>query len=161
VREKKIQLIDNTDTTIDGNIADSNTSNDFDSTNNRSTKLSTDARAPFEVYPEFKEALLHYRTWHVCLMVALSMCQGVFISYVFKSFGEDQINDDAFITTVGTVGSIMNGASRSFWATIQDKLGYKRIYFPILIIQMCIGFSFYFVSKSKPLFLIWVSISYF
>lgn len=106
--------------------------------------------------PTFKEAIKHYRTWMVVLMVINSMCLGTFTSYVFKSYGEQNIPDDAFMTTVGAVGSVLNGLCRPFWASIQDKIGYRKVYFSILIIQTICGFTIKLICTSKPLYMIWI-----
>lgn len=114
-----------------------------------------------ECYPTFKEALKHHKTWHITLMALLSQCQGIFVSYVFKSFGELNIPDDAFITVVGTIAAVTNGLSRSFWANLQDRFGYKPIYMSLLAIQICVGFSLSSISQYRVLYMIWIATSYF
>jgi hypothetical protein len=55
---------------------------------------------------------------------------------VYKTFGEKEIDDDSFLTTVGSVGAVVNGLSRVFWSTLQDKIGFKKVYFLILTIEV-------------------------
>ena len=114
----------------------------------------------YKVLPSVKEALLHYKTWMIVIMALISMCQGLFTAYVFKSYGEIYIADDAFITTVGTFAAVSNGLARVYWSNLQDVFGYKCIYFTILVIQIFVGFTIQMVNKSKPLYFIWIFASF-
>ena len=88
------------------------------------------------------------------------MIQSLFWSYVFKNYGLQNIRDDAFITTVGTFGAVANGLSRSFWANLLDRYSLKYVYGPLLITQMIIGLTIDLIKESKPLYFIWIVISY-
>ena len=79
---------------------------------------------------------------------------------MYKSYGGLNISDDRFLTIVGTTASVLNSASRVFWANMQDKFGFKPMYTGLLIIQITIGFTIELISSSKPLYMIWVCLQY-
>ncbi len=45
-----------------------------------------------------------------------------FVAFYYKKYGMTQINDDRFLTVLGSVASIVNGLSRLFWGTMIDKV---------------------------------------
>jgi len=68
------------------------------------------------------------------LMILCSSGYGLFIASVFKSYAsidEDAEFSDTLLTTIGSVGILMNGICRMFWATLMDKFGFKPIYITI------------------------------
>lgn len=101
-----------------------------------------------------------YRTWLLAAFVGMSICQGTYISYIFKNYGLQSINDDGFLTTVGTIGAVSNGLSRSFWAYLLDKFPTKYIFGALFLIQISIGFTMELIKSEKILYLIWIAISY-
>mmetsp|Transcript_18595 Transcript_18595/g.16473 ORF Transcript_18595/g.16473 Transcript_18595/m.16473 type:complete len:310 (+) Transcript_18595:572-1501(+) len=114
-----------------------------------------------EIDVPFGQALRDYRIYIVTFAVCLSLVQGTFVSFVFKNYGLENIPNDAFITTVGTIGAIMNGISRSFWGILVDKFPYKYVFGSLLLIQIVLGFTIQLVVSNKILYLIWIALSYF
>jgi hypothetical protein len=58
---------------------------------------------------------------------------GIYIAAVYKTTAQDFLKDNV-LTLTGAFGSVCNGGGRIFWATLQDKYGFKRVYFVLLII---------------------------
>jgi len=58
------------------------------------------------------------------------------MALAFKVYGSEKIQDDHFLTAVGSFGSIANGCTRAVWALFFDKYGFKKVYFVLLIIQV-------------------------
>lgn len=59
----------------------------------------------------------------------------MYMASVFKSFGSVEGSiDDMTLTVAGSIGGACNGLSRVFWATLDDKFGFKKIYSIILVI---------------------------
>ena len=108
-----------------------------------------------------KEALKDKRTWIIFCVLFFSLIQGNMNSLLFKNYGLENIPDDAFITFVGTIGAVTNGLSRGFWGVLVDKYQYKYVYGVLFLIQAGIGFTISLISSSKPLYLIWIAISFF
>ena len=48
-----------------------------------------------------------------------------------------------------------------FWATIQDKTGFKLVYIIMCIVQAGLIFTLPLIHTYKWLYLIWISLSYF
>ena len=59
----------------------------------------------------------------------------------YKIYGFQKLEDDKFLTVVGSVGSAANGCSRLFWAYLLDKYGFRKVYFILMAIQVI--FSIY------------------
>ena len=113
-----------------------------------------------EHFISLKQALLIPQTWNLFLFVALSTIQGFYICQVFKSYGELHIADDAFITIVGTVSSLMGFAGRVTWPILQDLFGFKPLYMLILLAQITTGLTLSIVCSSKTFYFIWIAIQY-
>ena len=80
---------------------------------------------------------------------------------VFKIFGESKNIDDYTLTLAGSLGAIFNGASRIFWATLQDKIGFKKVYFIVCLIQALVSSTIFFIADAnKYLYVVWVCLSY-
>lgn len=83
---------------------------------------------------------------------------GMFVINTFKTYGLKHINDDGFLTVVGSVSSVFGGL-RFIWSFFVDHTGsFKKCYMVLLIVQIIFGSTFVFVSSNKPLFFIWVCI---
>jgi len=65
--------------------------------------------------------------------------------------------DDTFLTLVGSVSSIANGAARAIFGTIQDKTGFRAIYKIILGMELlfCTLITV-IVHTNKYLYMLWV-----
>jgi hypothetical protein len=104
----------------------------------------------------YSEAIRDIRTYLVGVVVGLSVIQGSYISLIFKNYGLENISSDQFITIVGTIGSVSNGLSRSFWGNLIDVFPYKIVFGTLIAIQIVIGFTMELVVTSKPLYMIWI-----
>ena len=56
----------------------------------------------------------------------------------YKIYGltKPALADDAYLTIVGSLASLGNGCSRTTWALIYDKLGFRKVFFTANIIQV-------------------------
>jgi len=50
---------------------------------------------------------------------------GVLIAGNVKSYGSIKINDDNFLTIVGSLGSVANSLSRLFWGFMLDNIKFR------------------------------------
>lgn len=50
---------------------------------------------------------------------------------VYKEVALNILSDDT-LTIAGAIGSVCNGSSRIIWATLQDKYGFRKMYFILL-----------------------------
>jgi len=82
----------------------------------------------------FSIAWRTFRFWHLFILFYSGVFYGTYINSVYKTIAVGI--KDSKLTLVGALGSVTNGCSRFFWATIQDKYGFKGIYFILLSIQL-------------------------
>ena len=59
----------------------------------------------------------------------------------YKIYGLTKIDDDQFLTIVGSLGSVSNGCSRAFWGIMMDRFGFRKLFFIITAIQVSISFD--------------------
>lgn len=87
---------------------------------------------------------------------------GTFFGYLmannYKVYGLTRINNDAFVTLVGSIGSLVNGASRAIWAAFYDKYGFKRVYFVLLVVQAALSVSLHYISTIQGVYLLWYAL---
>ena len=112
------------------------------------------------VEPTLKEAMLHYRTPYIWVLIVLSSSFPFYIASNFKSYESIDVDDEKFITIVGSIGAVVNGLSRGVWSTLQDYFGFKKIYLTLLTLELIIAFTFVLIHKIKALYLIWVMVSF-
>lgn len=95
-------------------------------------------------------------------MACLSVFAGYYTIGVFKIYGltVEELNDDRFLTIVGSVASIFN-AVRFVWSTLLDRYSYKQVYGSLLLIQIAVCGTFPFITNSQLLYAIWVCLIYF
>lgn len=80
-----------------------------------------------------KEGLTSKEFWHLGLMLLNGMFFGLFMASVYKEVALNSLSDHT-LTLAGALGSVCNGSSRIIWATLQDKYGFRKMYFILLCI---------------------------
>ena len=61
------------------------------------------------------------------LVVGATICTGVsgfYLAATYKSYGQTYISDDHFLTVIGCLGCLCNGASRAVWGMTADRIGH-------------------------------------
>lgn len=94
------------------------------------------------------------------LMAYFSIQNGYFIASNFKNYGILMIKDDSFLTLIGSLGSIFNGAGRFFWGTLSDRFSFKSLYLLIVIIQMVDAATMRYIHEYKEAYLLWVCLAF-
>lgn len=92
-------------------------------------------------------------------MMYLTIANGYFMATNFKGYGITKINDDQFLTLVGSLSSLCNGGGRLFWGLISDKFAFKKVYGTILVIQMIEIITIRFISHYRIAYLLWVCVA--
>jgi MFS family permease len=99
--------------------------------------------------------------WLMVLMIFGSIFYGIFLVAAFKNFGSTTGGiDDATLTLSGSVGAFVNGIFRFIWSALLDKYSFKLIYSIILVTQVIMACTVYFVVQQKYLYMLWIIISY-
>lgn len=108
--------------------------------------------------PSLKEGIKTRRFWHLFFMAFLSIVPGFYIINVYKTFGKTKIDDDEFLTVVGSVSSVFNGSFRYVWGALMDVIGFKKSYAALILIQTVFIMTIFYVADIEALYLIWVSV---
>lgn len=108
--------------------------------------------------PSIREGVKSKSFYLLFIMALFSITPGIFVVNSYKSFGKSKINDDEFLAVVGSVSAFFNGSLRLVWGLVMDKIGFKKTYFILLVVQTVFLGSLYFIAVNKGLYLIWVSL---
>ena len=73
-----------------------------------------------------------------------------------KYYGSSKFDDDLFLTMVGILGFISSSLSKFAWGTVQDYLGFVKVYMITLILQASISFSMEYVTDSEAMYSTWI-----
>ena len=82
-------------------------------------------------------------------MNVLTIFQGIFMVSSSKTYGENKIRDEKFLTLVASLANFC-GACRFFWSFLLDKYSYRSVYGIIILLQIIIGFSFPTIMDMPP-----------
>jgi len=104
-----------------------------------------------------RELVREPQYYHLSFCFMLTAIGGLFIAGTYKTFGA-QLKDDAYLSMVGSVGSIANAAGRLIiWGPLSDRFGFQRA---LLVLTTCLASLLltYPLSFSSPtLFMVWTS----
>lgn len=84
--------------------------------------------------PDFKTAVTSLKFFHIWAMVFTASCHGMLIVNVYKGLGYANGFDDVYLSALGGVGAVMNGISKLVCASVQDKLGFRKVLGFVLIL---------------------------
>ena len=107
----------------------------------------------------FKEGLRHPRFYHLTLMLFFGIFYGIYMAAAYKGIAQELLDDDT-LTLAGAIGSICNGCSRYFWASLQDVYGFRRVYFVVMVIQLVVSATIWNVRGNAYLYPVWVALSF-
>jgi MFS transporter, OFA family, oxalate/formate antiporter len=93
----------------------------------------------------------------ILLITLLSGSIGLFFIANYKRIGLNA-HPDSFVTIVGSVAALSNGLFRIVWGYLLDKYSYKSVNSLILLLQILLCSSFYFIVKVDYLYLLWVGL---
>jgi len=102
-----------------------------------------------------KKILKSMKIYHIFLMNLFSSGLGLLIASNFKNYGLLKINDDVFLTIVGSVGAVFNGVGRMIWGILYDKFSFRSVYLFLLSIQIILIATYDLISEFKVSFFIW------
>lgn len=85
----------------------------------------------------------------------------MFIAFNYKEYGMLGIDDDSFLTVIGSSGAIFNGLGRFFWGFMFDKFSFRIISSLINGLLLAGALTISFLVEDKYYFLIGVCVIYF
>ena len=71
----------------------------------------------------------------------------MFVLNTFKKYGQKNINDENFLTIVGSVASIFGGI-RFVWSQLVDRYSFKLSYSIVIGINIVFGATLVLISKN-------------
>ncbi|XP_046562713.1 uncharacterized protein LOC124271606 isoform X2 [Haliotis rubra] len=116
-----------------------------------------------------KQESVHWRNcWRtkefwILWCILLFNCQGlIFFSTIWKTYGQTFIQDDRFLSVVGSFASIFNAAGRISWGYFGDKVSFKTAMLCLCALFTVLMFTFTLtkVADGKPLFFIYVCLTF-
>ena len=119
-----------------------------------------EAAPPVDSPVTVSEAIHTRRFYHMGLLLFQGIFFGLFVASVYKNVGLDGAISDKALTLAGSIGSVCNGSSRIFWASLQDKYGFKKIYASLLIVQLIVSLSIYSCSTNSGWYTVAVAASF-
>ncbi|KAL8595959.1 hypothetical protein ACOMHN_018271 [Nucella lapillus] len=105
--------------------------------------------------------LFKQKSFYLLWFIFLLNGQGVmFISSLYKAYGQTFISDDVFLAWVGTFAAFCNAAGRIMWGTIADRFSFK-----IAMLWLCSTFCILMLTLGVSslagggwVFLLWVGL---
>jgi len=94
-----------------------------------------------------KEALKTPQFWMIYIMAFMSVFQGYYTLNVYKVYGYNYaaLQDDAFLTKVGSIAAFMGGLRFAWSAAMDlDSASFKKVYGLLLVIQIGLGVTMEF-----------------
>lgn len=114
-------------------------------------------KAPAAVVPGMGivEALKTPQFWLLWTMIICSASAGLNVASVYKQFATSApaLAGDEFQSLVGGMGALFNGIGRLFWGSFSDKVGFKKAFGLLTVMQGVLHFLYPFSSHSKETFL--------
>lgn len=100
-----------------------------------------------------------YLLW---LMFMFNGCGVILVATLYKSFGQEFINNDHYLAVVGSISAIFNCLGRIVWGWIADKVSYKFALVVLNATMTVFLLTFYTSSLGgKEMYFIWVCIIFF
>lgn len=107
------------------------------------------------------QVLCKYNFYFLWVMLLLNgTAIAVFVT-LFKFFGIAFIENDHFLTAIGSVAAIFNAVGRIFWGFIADKFSYKLALVSLNGLLTAFLLTFYASRNLEAMYFVWVCIIFF
>jgi MFS family permease len=94
------------------------------------------------------------------LILAATVPFGLFVAFNYKEYGLYFINDDHYLSILGSIGSVGNGVFRMFWGVVMDLMPFKKVKYIMIGIFLVSCSTIIWTVKSNAAYLITVLITY-
>lgn len=136
-------------------------SNTSDLLNEEAAKEDAEQDAEITQCEDLKTGLSQPKLYIIVVMVVLISGIGVLFSGNQKAYGQEKIDNDKFLTLVGSISSVGNCLARIAWGILSDKFPFKYVILANLTLTMILTITMQFVNGIKILYLIWVFLVFF
>ncbi|RYY89811.1 hypothetical protein EON63_00045 [archaeon] len=100
-------------------------------------------------------------TYHIMTCYVMSTVGGLFWIGTLKTFANTYFNDEAYLVTVFSCGSLFSCLGRITWGVFSDRIGSTNALMFINALFMLINYTYPLITGSKGLFAIWTFITFF
>ena len=100
------------------------------------------------------EGLSSFIFWKKVSILILATCGVFLVNGNYKTYVKEEIEDDGFLTLIGTIGAIGNGCSRFFWNLLFNKTGYKTVMLINIMLCITVLSTIRFTSQDQNIYLI-------
>jgi hypothetical protein len=104
----------------------------------------------------FKEMIKSAKFWNLFTMMLIGQLAYFYILFLYKVLGMIYINDDHYISYVGSVGFIMAAFGRVFFGILLDKFSWKTVAGTTYALLVVFYTTFEFCLESKVMFAVYV-----
>ncbi|XP_063967337.1 uncharacterized protein LOC129278715 [Lytechinus pictus] len=100
--------------------------------------------------------------WYLASSFCMNSFVILYITSLYKAYGQTFIRDDLFLAIAGSCASVSNAVGRVFWGHIADRFSFKVSFITLSAVMsvftFTFGLSFY---GSKIMFFIWLVVIFF
>jgi MFS family permease len=96
----------------------------------------------------------------LALILSATVPFGLFVAFNYKEYGLYYINDDHYLSILGSIGSVGNGVFRMFWGIVLDVLPFKKIQYIMIGIFMVSCATIIWSVQNNASYLITVLVTY-
>ena len=106
------------------------------------------------------DALKTKQMYMLTFMVFGSSIIGFFMASTYKVYGQKQpaLQNDLYLSWVGSVANIWNGGSRVIWGYFLDRFSFKKVYGSLVVVEVIVACTLQFAGEFRWMYFIWVSI---
>ncbi len=108
-----------------------------------------------------KSVLKSWKFYNIFLMIFFCSPFGFFMINYYKIIGMKIINDDLNFVIIGSISGLINGLARFFLPLLTKKIKFKVLFCTLIVIQIIIIPSFYYIIDNQILFGAWTAIALF
>lgn len=117
-----------------------------------------------EECPSLRVMLSSLAFWELFLCFTTGTAYGIYIINSYKTFGLKYYADDRMLSTIGSIGALLNGLGRLFFPAFLDYISFKWLYGLTCLLQTLLAASIFYIAShdySLSVYGVWVSLSFF
>lgn len=124
---------------------------------------SAPSKSAHQECPSVRVMLTSLAFWELALCFTTGTAYGIYILNVYKTFGLKHYSNDRMLSTIGSIGALLNGLGRLVFPTLLDYVPFKWLYGVTALIQTLLALTISYVAThySLPLYGLWVVLSFF
>lgn len=111
-----------------------------DTVSDKSTVISSSSSPTPVVAADLQpmEFLQSSRAWHLAACLVLTAAPGMFLAGTYKVFGEQYIQDESFLSTIGSVSAVFNSCGRILAGALADRFGALPTLTAFILVQVLV-----------------------